>query len=53
MSDQATDTSVFGLDRLVVHQRSIKGGSVGIIAASCLCGHDGTQVLFTPPDGGK
>lgn len=50
MADQASDTSVFSLDRLVVHQRSITGGSVGIIAASRLCCCNGTQVLLTPPD---
>ncbi len=38
------------LDRPLVHQRSIKCWSAGIIAASRLISRHRTQVLFTPPD---
>lgn len=56
-TDQEAVSSVLSersaLDRPVIHQRSIKCWSGGIIAASRLFSRHKTQVLFTPPDTGK
>lgn len=50
MADQVTDCEHSALGRMIVHQRSIKWWSAGIIAAFRLFSHHRTQILFTPPD---